>query len=196
VSGLEATLGRLAAFLEGRRIPYMVIGGFANLHWGRPRLTQDIDVTIQVEPAQVPALIAALAKEYEILVPDPAAFANESRVLPVRDRGGVRVDLILAGLAYEEEAIRRAAAFTVAGREVRVCRAEDLIVHKLVSERPRDREDVEGVILRQRGGLDRSYLDSKVRELAKGLERPEILAFYHACLARAGLPVPDAPSKD
>ena len=64
-------------------------------------------------------------------------------------------------------------------------------MRKLVSERPRDREDVEGVILRRRGALDRTYLDPKVRELARGLERPEIIDFYRACLVRAGLPGPD-----
>ena len=167
MSGLEAALARLASFLEGRRIPHMVIGGFANLHWGRPRLTQDIDVTIQVEPAQVPGLISALAKEYEILVPDPAAFIHEMGVLPARDRSGVRVDLILAGLAYEEEAIRRAVSLTISGREVKICSAEDLIVHTLASERPRDRVDVEGVIQRQQHGLDLTYLDDRVRELAR-----------------------------
>ncbi len=45
---LEAALTDLAQFLEDRRVPYMVIGGFANLRWGRERLTRDMDVMVSV----------------------------------------------------------------------------------------------------------------------------------------------------
>lgn len=40
----EAALVDLAGFLDQAKIPYMVIGGFANLRWGRPRLTQDLEI--------------------------------------------------------------------------------------------------------------------------------------------------------
>ena len=80
----------------------------------------------------------------------------------------------------EEEAIRRAVAVRMAGRDVRFCTAEDLILHKLASDRPRDREDAEGVLSRQRGALDRGYLDQRVEAPAVGLERPEIVTFYRA----------------
>ena len=43
MSRLEKTLARLAEFLDGAGVAYMVIGGFANLHWGKPRLTQDLE---------------------------------------------------------------------------------------------------------------------------------------------------------
>ena len=75
----------------------------------------------------------------------------------------------------------------VAGTNVRLCAAEDLVLHKLASERPRDREDVEGVIVRQAGALDREYLDPLVSDLAGALERSEIVEFYRACLRKAGL---------
>lgn len=61
---------------------------------------------------------------------------------------------------------------------MRVASAEDLILHKLVSERPRDREDVAGLIKRQRGTLDRAYLDPLVRSLSDTLEDPTIWTWY------------------
>jgi hypothetical protein len=73
---------------------------------------------------------------------------------------------------------------------VRLCTPEDLIIYKLASERAQDRIDVEGVVIRQSSALDRAYLDRQVRDLAAGLERPEVLTFYSACLKRAGLPLP------
>lgn len=80
--------------------------------------------------------------------------------------GGVRIDLIRAGLPYEEEAIRRARLLELGGARVRVASAEDLILHKLASERARDRGDVAGVIRRKRGALERTYLDPPGPELS------------------------------
>ena len=73
---------------------------------------------------------------------------------------------------------------------MRVCTAEDLVLHKVISDRGRDRDDVGGVVARQGASLDRSYLDPKVREMAAGLERPDILEFYRSCLKQAGLHAP------
>ncbi len=45
---LEKGLLEIVSFLEDAAIPYMIIGGFANLAWGVPRTTQDVDITVQV----------------------------------------------------------------------------------------------------------------------------------------------------
>ena len=165
----------------------MVIGGFANLYWGRPRLTQDVDVTIQVPESGWPGFLTRVGERFRVLSRDPIAFARETRVVPVATRSaGVRVDLVFAGLPYEEAAIRRATRVDIAGTSVRLCTAEDLVLHKLASKRPRDLDDVEGVILRQGRALDRSYLDPLVSELAAILGRPEIESFYSSCLRKAG----------
>jgi hypothetical protein len=180
VNTLEAAVTDVAAFLEEGAVPYMVIGGFANLVWGRPRLTQDLDVTVSVAEERWPRFIEDLGRRFRILVDAPHAFARETRVIPLSTPTSVRVDMILAGLPYEEEALRRAVTVTLAGRGVRFCSAEDLIIHKLASDRPRDREDVEGILVRQRGALDCAYLDPRIEALATGLERPEILSFYRS----------------
>jgi hypothetical protein len=184
---LESAVLEVTAFLEAEHVPYMVIGGFANLHWGRPRLTQDVDVTIQVPEGAWPAFIALAGEKFQMLSHDPVRFARETRVIPVATRSGVHIDLVLAGLPYEEEAIRRAIGIGLGDRQVRICTAEDLILHKLVSTRPRDLEDVQGVVTRQAGSLDRSYLDPRVKELALMVERPQIESFYRTCLTEAGI---------
>jgi hypothetical protein len=185
VNGIESALVRLAAFLEAAGVPYMVIGGIANLRWGRPRLTQDLDVTVIVPEPDLAAFLDRLSGTYAVLPADALEFARRTRVIPARDSAGVRVDVILATLPYEEAAVRRAVAFPVGGRPVRFCTAEDLILHKLVSSRPRDHEDVAGIIARQGARLDRGYLDPRVAELAEGLEQPELLGFYRDCLGSA-----------
>jgi hypothetical protein len=192
MSLLEQTLIRIVEFLETRKILYMVIGGFANLYWGRPRLTQDIDVTVQVEESDLPDLLRDLQSAYQVLAPSPLDFARATRVLPVRDSNGVRIDLVLATIPYEMEAISRSVAIQVGTQTARICSAEDLILHKLASDRARDWEDVEGVILRQGPKLDREYLDPRVEELGRVLEKPDLVVFYRNWLGRSAAGRPDA----
>src|SRR5438093_4235341 len=147
----------------------MVIGGFANLYWGRPRLTQDLDIKVNIAEPSWAEFLEVLGRRYRLLAPDPLAFARETHVIPLSAPSGIRTDLILASLPYEEEALQRAVTVEVGGRPVRVCTAEDLVLHKVISDRGRDRDDVGGVVARQGASLDRSYLDPKVREMAAGL---------------------------
>lgn len=172
---LEAALADLARRLESAGAAYMVVGGFANLQWGRPRLTQDLDVTVVTTEADLPRLLAALTPEFHARSIDPVAFAMETGVVPIVSANGVLVDLMLARVAFEHEAIARAHALPVGGRLVRFATAEDLILQKIVSERLRDREDIEGIVRRQRGKLDLEYLRPRVRVLAVALERPHLL---------------------
>ncbi len=65
-------------------------------------------------------------------------------------------------------------------RTLRGGAAEDLIIHKIISERPRDREDVEGVFRRQGSSLDFACLDRIVHELGKALIRSDMVDFYQA----------------
>ena len=187
----ERAVVSLVEFLESELLPYMVIGGVANLFWGVPRTTLDVDITVWADAHQISSLVERLGSRFKLLPEDPIEFIQQTRVLPLQTGGGIRVDLIFGLLPYEEEAIRRARRETFAGREIRICSPEDLILHKLPSDRSRDREDVRGVITRMRKNLDRAYLDPRVEGLAHDLSRPDILAFYRECLAttsRSGIP--------
>jgi len=182
---LEAGLVQITSFLHDRGIPYMVIGGFANLFWGVERFTRDLDLTIEVSDAALEKLVTSLSGQFELVEHDALAFARRNHLIQLQDRSGVPVDLIVAALPYESMAIRRAVETEVAGTTVRICSPEDLIIHKLASDRPQDAIDVEGVVLRQAVKLDREYLGARIRELAVGLDRPAIVDFYHQVLRKA-----------
>lgn len=127
----------------------MVIGGQAVLIHGAPRLTQDVDVTLGVDPSRLPDVLAAVdAAGLRPLVP-PESFVAETFVLPCQDsRTGIRVDLVFSNEGYEREAISRTVQATVDGVDVRFASVEDLLIHKLVANRPRDIEDARGVLIR------------------------------------------------
>lgn len=182
---LEAAMLDLAAFLDERGLLYMTIGGFANLYWGVERFTRDVDITLEIDDAALPTLIADLGQSFRITVADPLEFAKRNRLVRIQTQTGVDVDLILAALPYESAALRRAVAVELGGRTIKLCTAEDLIIHKLSSERMQDAVDVEGIVTRQAGRLDLSYLEPLIRQLAAGLERPEIVAFFSKAMAKA-----------
>lgn len=179
LTGLEASLRELVSFLDGRGIPYMVIGGIANLVWGVPRTTLDIDVTLWA-PQREEGLVHELLGRFEPIPSDPLKFLEETRVLPVKVLG-FKADLIFGSLPYEERAVRRAKTVELAGCPVRVCTPEDLVVHKIISDRPRDREDARGIVRTTGKRLDRAYLDPIVRGLALDLAKPAIWETYLSC---------------
>lgn len=174
---LEEALAALHLAFEQLAIPYMVIGGLANAQWGLPRATLDVDVSVWTGEERLASAVDDLCARFHPLATEPAALVRQARVLPV-DVGGVRADIIFGLLPYEREAIGRAVEKSAGGCPVRFCTAEDLILHKVVSDRDKDRDDVRGILAAQRGKLDTAYLEPRLRELADLLGRPAIWEEY------------------
>src|SRR5918996_2417990 len=88
-----AFLARLAERLSARRLTFMLIGGQAVLLHGRPRLTEDIDVTLGAGPDQWPTVRAVCADLSLTPLPeDLERFVRETFVLPARAPDtGIRV---------------------------------------------------------------------------------------------------------
>jgi hypothetical protein len=169
----QSLLVRLSEALEKSKIPYMVIGGQAVLVYGEPRFTKDIDITLGTgvdRLEEVLGLVDSLG--WKVLPPAPAEFVQKTMVLPCADpSSGVRLDLIFSFSPYERQAMERVRRFTFLGKEVCFASPEDLVIHKVVSGRPRDWEDVRTVQLKN-PGLDRVYIEKWLREFEKALERP------------------------
>lgn len=187
MSTLGTELVRVTRFLERDAVPYMVIGGFANLVWGEPRSTIDLDITVDVSGDGLAAFVTLAAEIGEVLPDDPIAFAERTKVLPVRTPDGITADFVIATLSFELEAITRARPVEVEGTPVPICSPEDLIIHKVVSERARDHEDVVGVLRRQGRSLDLASLDRAVGGLADQMEEPEVAERYRQAKRAAGL---------
>jgi len=146
----------------------MLIGGQAVLVHGEPRLTLDVDVTLGLAPDRLPLVLEACeAMGVEPLPDDVEDFVRDTFVLPVADpESRVRIDLIFSTTPFEAEAIARAIQIEVSGEMIPFATAEDLIVHKLFAGRPRDLEDVEGILRRKGGDLDWEYLDRWAEEFS------------------------------
>jgi len=160
-------LETIATSLDGRGIPYMIIGGQAVLVHGEPRMTKDIDVTLGVSADSLEIILEmARALGWELLPEDPATFVKRTMVLPCREStSGIRINMIFSFTPYEREAIERAVVRRVGSTDVKFASAENLIIHKICAGRPRDREDARTVLLKN-PQIDREYIRSRLEQLA------------------------------
>lgn len=177
MTALDRALHTVVMELDAARIPYMVIGGVANLVWGVPRATFGVDLAVWVEPAGEKGAVKRLSGAFKALPKDPCEFMQETRVLPI-DVYGTKVDVIFGQLPYEKQAVERARTVEFGGHRIKVCTPEDLVVQKIIAERPKDEEDLKGLAKCVGAKLDRTYLDPLVRSLAVQLERPDLWARY------------------
>lgn len=173
---LKAALD-LQTFLDGRHWPFCIIGGIALIRWGTPRFTRDVDIALltgfgQEDEFTVPLLNSG----YRGRVADAAAFARRNRVLLLNAPNGISIDISLAALPFEEQAIRRASLFEFAeGCSLRTCSAEDLVVLKLFAYRPRDLADVQSVVDLHGSSLAWDYIEENLSPLAEAKDEPDIM---------------------
>lgn len=153
----ERALRAVSALLAALPGPTMFIGGLAVIVHGHVRTTDDIDATAsgqRVTPEQIVSL--AVAHDIHPRIADALTFARRTQVLLlVHGPTGVKVDLSLAWLPFEEEALARQMIVRFHDLELHVCDPEDLIVYKLVAARPVDLEDARQVAMRHRARIDR-----------------------------------------
>jgi len=166
----------LHEYLTAHGVPYVIIGGTALSRWGEPRFTADVDLTVMNPLEGAEGFVRLILERFPSRVADPIAFARRNRMVLIRASNGCHVDISLALPGYEAQVMRRAADYELQpGRIVRVCSAEDLIIHKAVAGRGQDWADIEGVIARQGDALDVRYIRTWLREFANLLAKPDVL---------------------
>jgi len=163
-------------FLVSRGIPYAIIGGTALPRWGEPRFTKDVDLVVMAPLKEgIDKFVQSLLASFPSRMANPLAFARQTRMILIRASNHCDVDISLGLPGYEEEVMRRAVDYDLeTGKAVRICSAEDLIIHKCVSGRPQDISDVNGVLMRQNKKLDVAYIRKWLRAFAE-LTEPEVL---------------------
>ena len=123
----------------------VVIGALAALRFrSSPRETTDADFLVRAVPG-----IAEAFRQQDLTVKELRDGDGTPYMYVVRGEGDVRVDVIVAETPFQEEAMRRAVDGHIT--------AEDVIVHKLIAWRVRDRDDIRS-ILRAGHDLDVDYI--------------------------------------
>jgi predicted nucleotidyltransferase len=143
-------LNKIAKELEKYKIPYMVIGGQAVLLYGEPRLTKDIDITLDMGIEGYPEVKKVTENLFfKILVDNPEEFIKKTMVLPtIEEKSGIKIDFIFSFTPYEKQAIENAIDVKINDKMVKFAQLEDVIIHKIIAGRARDIEDVKAILLK------------------------------------------------
>ncbi len=152
------------------KIDYLIIGGVAVGVWGKPRVTEDLDLIIFISKKGCKFLLNN-AKE--------SGFQFEEKIVSTQIKqrgvfklfyGGFHLDFLIASTQLEKTAFSRKIAVKIYDKEVFVPSKEDLILFKIISGRPQDLIDIENIIIRYKDNLDVEYLKTWAQKLCDEAE--------------------------
>jgi hypothetical protein len=185
---MNETLAGLAAALLRLGSRWYLLGAQAIVVHGRPRMTADIDVAVELGSRSVKMLLDALAGSgFAPAFEFDDMFVSATRVVPVVHRvSGIPVDIMLAGPGLEELFLDAAELTVIAGVEVPVIRAEHLVVTKILAGRPRDIGDVEGVVVARGDTLDHQEIEQLLILLESAIGQSDLLPRWRSIVAEVG----------
>ena len=146
----SAWLASIAEIFDELGVDWTLVGALAaNRYRATPRFTVDVDAMADLHPDMVQRLRAA---GYDVEV---IADEGDTPHLLRCHRGPESIDILVPVVAYQRTALERS--------HDHVLTPEDVIIHKLIAWRLRDRDDIRSII--EAGiPLDREYLGTWVAE--------------------------------
>ncbi len=149
----------IAQRLDACSIPYAIGGAIAYSYYGIPRQTTDIDVNVFLSDERGEETVACLTVlGLGSLTSEDATRMHREGQIRI-DWAGIYVDLFFAYHELHYRCAERARTVPFADGFIRVLSGEDLVVFKVIFNRPRDWDDIERILMVQRERFDRSYVE-------------------------------------
>ncbi len=181
MNALIQLINTVSRYLRKENIPHAVVGGICVAIWGRPRATEDVDLLIDIDETQLPALCDHL-KEHNIRIDLEKArkAVRDGTSFPLYDSWSIHwVDARVPTRPIDRITLERATTIELAEEPVSIATPEDVILSKLMGSKSQDLLDARSIVLRRDGDLDLEYLQNRVRELKMEAQwekvRPEIV---------------------
>ena len=142
---------KILRLLTERGVDFVVIGGYAAVLHGSPRVTQDLDIAFGRDLANLEALARVLtdlhARLYGVaedvpFVADEQTLARVELLTLETDLGKLDLLAVPAGAPPYADLREHAASFDVGGFVVRVADIPQLIAMKELAGRPKDLADI------------------------------------------------------
>lgn len=171
---IEAAFHELISLLKIAKTDYLLIGGLAVLASGEPRMTQDIDLILFLDKAYLPEFLKKAGKKFRFN-PKSVHYGAKTRGAFTIIFREVPVDIIIASTEFEKSALNRKIKTKLFGKAINLPSPEDLILLKLIPGRTKDLADVEAIVARHGGSLDKKYLRSWAEKIGDMAEDMRIL---------------------
>ncbi len=158
---------------------WYVFGAQAVIVYGVPRLSADVDVTLDLTPDAPDRFAADMERAgFALRITDPE-FVERTRVMPfVHLTTAMPLDIVLAGSGLEAEFMDRARLTDVGGVAVPVIEPGDLIVAKVLAGRPKDIEDASSIWRLHQRQLDPARIRRTLRLLEEALSQSDLLPAF------------------
>lgn len=166
----EELLLKVVDELNKISIPYMVAGGIAVIFYGRPRLTHDFDIIVEISPDQAKKLAESFKEDFH--VDEEAiqeALEKGSMFNLIHPDSGIKIDFwLVEDDPYDKKRFERRQKHLYSGQEIFFSSPEDLILKKLQwfteSEIEKHLDDAFGILEVQQH-LDLDYLKEWAEKL-------------------------------
>jgi hypothetical protein len=169
---LKAFFAYVIDVLESLEIPYMVVGGFAVILYGRPRLTIDVDIVVDMKLYHVKPFVAAFPI-LDFYASEEGVRDSLQRRYPfnvIEPTTGAKVDLVpLPRDPFTRAAFDRRQRLTYdeQGHSAMFISPEDIVVAKLAAyeqtESDKHVQDAQSVLTMQWGDLDLDVMRRSAR---------------------------------
>jgi hypothetical protein len=163
-------LAVVVAALDDVGIAHMVAGSVASTHHGEPRSTQDIDLVIDADRAQLVDFTSRFDRQRYYLSDPIVALESSGQFNLIEPATGWKVDFILLhDRPFSRTEFARRQPVNILGVATAIATAEDTVLAKLEwgsrGSSERQRRDVVSILVAQAGKLDVEYLRRWASEL-------------------------------
>jgi hypothetical protein len=142
----------------------MLTGGVAVIFYGKPRMTHDIDVVVEIDQTHIPKIIKLFKKEF--YVSEEAineSVMHKSMFNIINLDSGIKIDFwIRNDNEYDIERFNRRQKYMISGNEIFFSSPEDIILKKLLwykdSQIDKHLDDTFGILQIQNENLDYKYI--------------------------------------
>lgn len=150
----EFKLGALLERLVAHGVDFVIVGGIAMVAHGSPRITRDLDICYDTDPANLEALGAAMIElgarrrgvnEVVPFVPDARTLRRTSILTLASDAGAIDLLVAPAGAPAYSELRAHAERSTIDGMSILVASLDDLEAMKRAAGRTKDLLDLEEI---------------------------------------------------
>lgn len=183
--GVPDLLTAFNAVMKQRGTRWYLFGAQAVAIWGGPRMTADVDVTVEGDPDDPVLVEALLSAGFESRVEGIGDFVRRTRVAPlVHTASRIPLDVVFAGPGLEEEFLQRAIRVRIGRGRLPVISPEDLVITKILAGRPKDIDDVRGVLNERAEMLDLDRIRGTLGRIEHALSRADLVPVLDTELAR------------